>query len=526
MAKRLGDLHQVPVAIVGAGPVGFSLALGLARRGVRCVLLERRAGTSERSKAPAIHVRTREALRLWGVEERLLAAGALRRELTLYDVGRQDRELLTVGFSGLEEEAEQPGLLVLEQGRTEAILLQAVRETGLCDVRFGAEAVGLETGEETARVTIRLGGRQRYVEASYVVGCDGASSFVRQALGLSFDGITYSVRPVLADVRLDDRRDTLPWPRISNRLDGFAFTVRLGEGLWRLVRLERGKPRKEDDVSLEEVRPLVDELLGPGPVEVVWASRFQIHRRAVSRFRVGQVLLAGDAAHVHSPAGGMGMNAGLQDAHNLAWKLASALKGGDTERLLASYDEERRTVTVGRVSRYTDIVTRAFVTVPAPVRALAFVVWRLGIRIPPLRRRNLRRATMIDLGYSTSSLLDPGAQAAGVRLPDPLLRTTAGEEVRLYRLLGYRPVLLEVGEVERIEPHPAIAAVIRIGPGGHSDPSGLLRGLLGGRDGWILVRPDGHVAWARREASGIHQAIDQALGAKERSAVGASAGEI
>ncbi len=403
---------------------------------------------------------------------------------------------------------------MLEQGYTEKLLLEAVQESGMCDVRFGAEVIELAPRADGARVTIQEGGKSRALDAEFVVGCDGASSFVRNALGLPFEGITYSIRPMLADVCVADERDALPWPRIRNTRSGLTFTLRLRRGLWRIVRLERGDPVKGDDVPEEELNDRVQEVLGPGPVKVVWASRFRIHRRSSPRFRVGRVLLAGDAAHVHSPIGGLGMNAGIQDAHNLAWKLAYALRGGDLERLLDSYDVERRAVVVETVSRYTDFNTRAVLQTPSVVREAVFFLWRLAFKIPRLRRMILRRATMIDLDYPASLLLDRRARSAGVRLPNPPLRSREGAEVRLYDLLPNGPVILNIGQDRDLPGNLPVEEVIRIGPGGYLDPTGSLSGLLGGQHGWILVRPDAHITWARDELEGIDVAVKHALGAR------------
>jgi 2-polyprenyl-6-methoxyphenol hydroxylase-like FAD-dependent oxidoreductase len=501
-----------PVAIVGAGPVGLALALGLARHGVRSVLVEREESTSEWSKAPGIHIRTREIFRQWGVEERFLEAGELLRTLTLHSPAPGGRPLASVDFSDLETEADRPGLLILEQARTESLLLEAVRESGLCEVRFATEAVGLEHGGDGATLKLRSPHGSRSLETPFVVGCDGAGSFVRDALGLPFEGITYPVRPMLADVRIDDDRDALPWPRTRNGPGGITTAIRLGPGLWRLIRLERGEPREGEEVPEQELDDRVAEVLGEGPFDRVWASRFRIHRRSSPRFRVGRVLLAGDAAHVHSPVGGLGMNGGIQDAHNLAWKLAYALRGGDTDRLLDSYEVERRAVIVERVSRYTDLATRIFLDSPSTIREAAFLLFRLLLRHPRLRRMNLRRTAMLDLDYPVSPLLSGDERSAGVRLPNPLLRSPDGADVRLYDLLPNTPVLLEFSENYDAGIELPVGDVIRFGPGGYREPSGLLRRLLGAREGWVLVRPDAHVAWARHRVDGMADAVRDALG--------------
>jgi hypothetical protein len=382
----------------------------------------------------------------------------------------------------------------------------------MCDVRFGAEAVALEPGPEGARLTVREGTAERSLEAAFLVGCDGAGSFVRGALGLPFEGLTYALRPMLADVRLADARDALPWPRLRGTRGGLTAALRLRPGLWRLIRLQGPDAADSEEVAASEVEQRVRETLGEGPVEIVWASRFRIHLRSSPRFRVGRVLLAGDAAHIHSPVGGLGMNAGIQDAHNLAWKLAFALRGGDPERLLASYEVERRAVTVEGVSRYADFLTRTFLQTPTPLRAAAFLLLRLGLALPPLLRRMLRRTTMIDLDYPASPLLDARERAAGLRLPNLELRSPEGAVIRLHDLLPAAPVILDVAEERPFAADLPLPTVIRIGPGGHRDRSGRLRGLLGHRDGWILVRPDGHIAWARDRLDGMAEAARRGLG--------------
>jgi 2-polyprenyl-6-methoxyphenol hydroxylase-like FAD-dependent oxidoreductase len=501
----------VPVAIVGAGPVGLALALGLARHGVRSTLIERNAGTSRYSKAPGVHVRTREILRRWGVEDRFVAAGLLENHLRLQRAGSGRGLLASVDFRELDAEADRPGILILEQGETERLLLDAVRETRLCDVRFGTEAVGLTMHADSVSLRLRTDEAYGTIRAGFVAGCDGAGSFVRRAVGLPFDGLTYSLRPMLADVEIAAAGDAQPWPRYSNTSSGLRFTLRLRPGVWRIISLApTGSSAETDRVSDAEVRATTEELLGEAPAGIIWSSRFRIHLRSSPSFRAGRVLLAGDAAHVHSPVGGMGMNAGIHDADNLAWKLAAAIDGCDVDRLLDSYDVERRAVAVERVSRLTDMMTRTFILAPAFVRELGFFAFRRLMRARLVRRRILRSVTMIDLDYPASPLLDGRERSAGVRLPNPLLRRADGGTVRLYDLLPAGPVLLEVGEGTNVRPE-AVAAVIRIGRNALTDPTGLVRGLLGGRDGWILVRPDSHVAWARTEIRGMEAAVRRAL---------------
>ncbi|QVQ54164.1 FAD-dependent monooxygenase [Spiractinospora alimapuensis] len=493
------DSSNTPVVIIGAGPVGLSLALGLAHHGVHSVLLERRSETSERSKAPALHTRTREILRQWGIADALEREGTLVETMNVHSPA--GRRQLTLDFTELAHEALAPGILFLEQAATERILLAAVRASGYCDVRFGAEVTALENDADAVHISYRSGDTQHHLTGRFGVGCDGASSFVRSSLGLSFDGATLPLRASLADVRVDDTRDTLPWPRTHNGSSGIIGAQRLAPHLWRIVRVEPGAARSGTPVPDAEVRSWVDTVLGAGSATVLWANRFQFNRRTSHRFRVGRVLLAGDAAHVFPPVMGQGMNSGIQDVHNLAWKLAEALDGGDHELLLASYDEERRHA-IGAVSRYVAQQTRIGVRAPRPLRIGLVWLMRIAMGVPAMRRRSLGNIAMTDRSYGASALLDPQERAAGVRLPNPELLTPTGDGIRLYDLLPTG------GALVHLDPAPAKAdnapevdglPVVRIGPDGYTDPSGLLRRLLGSSRGWIRVRPDRHVSWARAQ---------------------------
>jgi 2-polyprenyl-6-methoxyphenol hydroxylase-like FAD-dependent oxidoreductase len=498
-----------PVVIVGAGPVGLSLAVALARHGIRSTVLEQAASTSERSKAPAIHVRTREAFQQWGIAERFVEAGTLRQQVRLHRPA-DGKPILSLDFGELRGEADRAGLLVLEQGETERLLLAAAEETGLCDVRFNTTAVGVEQGADSATVIARDGTRTRSYTAEFVVGCDGAGSSVRDAVGQPFDGSTYSLRPMLADVAVPDDRDALEWPRTFNGPDGITTALRIAPKLWRIIWLHVGGS-DPDDVTDREVDDRVAEVLGAGPVDVVWASRFRIHRRSSPRFRVDRVPLAGDAAHVHSPIGGLGMNAGIQDSHNLGWKLAYALRGGARDRLLESYEVERQAVVVESVSRYTDLLTRLFLLSPAPVRAGSFALGRLATAIGPVRRRMARRTAMIDLSCPASPILRRQDRSAGARLPNVELVAPDGTGVRIYDLLRYEPALIDTSSQPGVADAAPIGRIIRIGAGAYQDPSGQLTSLAG-RQAWMLVRPDGHIAWSTRVPDRLTDAIGHALG--------------
>jgi 2-polyprenyl-6-methoxyphenol hydroxylase-like FAD-dependent oxidoreductase len=509
-------VHDTPatsaaVAIVGAGPVGLALALGLARHDVGTLLIERKPATNKQSRAPALHVRTMEILRQWGVADALLAAGTLKRSLPMYHGPDSSEPLLTFDFGDLDDEADDAGVLFIEQGHTERLFLDAVRATGRCDVRFATEAVALEQDEAGVALTLRHDDVEQRVEANYVVGCDGTNSFVRDALGLPFDGFTYPLRATLADVRIDDPRDALPWPRFHNGKHGFTGAQRLAPQQWRIIRVEGGDPTPGEAVPPVELERRVAEVLGSGPIEVLWASRFAFQRRNSPRYRHGRVLLAGDAAHAFPPANGQGMNAGVQDAHNLAWKLAHALRGGNAERLLASYDQERRAI-IGSVSRNVSLLTRVGIQAPRPVRAAVLQLMRAALSMRTARRQRARSMAMLDLDLPASALLDTRDRAAGRRLPNLKLRRSDGSQARLHDLLPYGSCLLDLSEADETPDDLPVDATLPLPMDAAGESDAPLGDLLGGRAGWILVRPDQHVALATSDARALASAARRALG--------------
>jgi 2-polyprenyl-6-methoxyphenol hydroxylase-like FAD-dependent oxidoreductase len=501
------------VLVVGAGPVGLSLALGLAHHGIRSTIVERNASISERSKAPGIHARTLEIFQQWGVADGILAEGNLLTSVTPHSA-RTGEPVLTLPLDELREECRFPGLCILEQGRTERVLLDAVRATGYCDVRFDHELRRFEESEGGVRATMNTGDAESVLAARYLVGCDGAGSTVRDLLGVPFRGITYPVDAVLADVSFDDERAHLPFPRLASDGRRIMFCLRLESGSWRLVAAdpastEEIEPESTVDESL--IRDLVALLWGPGEFETEWSSRFQLHKRCASRFRSGRVLLAGDAAHVNSPVGAQGMNSGIHDAHNLAWKLAAALRGGDEDSLLDSYDIERRDLVLREVNRVTDVMTRA-VLAPASLQTVAVAVAKRLVRLRALRGALMRRATMLAPRYRESPLLSSARAPVGRRVPDVELEGSEGAR-RLHDLIGSGPALLVLDSPLRTLGSAFDGPTIVLGERGWEDRSGILARRLGTR-GVLVVRPDHFVGWAGvvQDAGDLERAVATATG--------------
>lgn len=498
---------EIPVVIIGGGPTGLALALGLSRYNIRSVLVEKDKEISEHSKAPVVHQRTREILEQWKVGEKFIKTGNLVDEFIVRSAGT-NKPLFSLNFEELEREAGKPGLLIIKQSKTERILLKSIKRIGLCTIYFATEAVELEEQEKYVRVKLKTPGGEESIFAKYLVGCDGASSFVRDSLGMDFKGKTYPVRTVLADVKLEGNE--LRWPLLHNGHREISVGMKISEDLWRIIHLESNKNPDEtkEEVSTEEVGQWVKKIFGKTSFEMVWVSPFKIHRRSSPRFRKGNILLAGDAAHIHSPIGGMGMNAGIQDAHNLAWKLAAILGGGNEDKLLNSYETERMAAVVEKVSGNTDFMTRIFLQSPLIIRKISFFLLRKILAIRLLRRKFLKRTTMIDLGYKESDIHLTSKAPAGKRLPNVRLKSSAGTK-RLYRLITTRPVIISMGATK---PNETGLLQIRIKKGFYQDPSGMLSNFLSGKIGWILVRPDLHIAWAGDKKEELLKAVELITG--------------
>jgi 2-polyprenyl-6-methoxyphenol hydroxylase-like FAD-dependent oxidoreductase len=367
--------------------VGLALALGLARCGIEVLVLEKEAGTARHSRAPALWPATQEILARLGVLDVFLREGRVVPRLRFWDVDR-DEKVLELDLRELRGETAHPHLLVLPQSRTEALLLDALLREPSAEVRFRVEVTDLAQDARRVEVVHRSAGRSARAVARVVAGCDGAHSTVRRAIGASFDGATYGVRAALADVEMD-RGLELPFPRFTTR-PRLAVAIRMTDELWRLILPYAAS----DEVSLEQRVADAVEGLFHTKRSPVWQSEFRLHRRASSRFARGRVVLAGDAAHLNSPVGGQGMNAGIRDAERLAGAIARTLDGGALEPL-AAYARSRRREVRGGVNRFTDLLTRALLFGEGRHVRSVLRAGGLALRVGPLRRRFLRRLAML-----------------------------------------------------------------------------------------------------------------------------------
>ncbi|MEI5101002.1 FAD-dependent monooxygenase [Streptomyces sp. PmtG] len=480
--------HDRHVVIAGAGPVGLWLAAELRLGGVPVTVLEARAAPSPHSKALTVHPRTLEVLASRGAVAPFLAEGL---RIPSGHFGALEHRL---DFRVLD--TPYPFTLALPQVRTEALLEERARAAG-ADVRRGHLLTGL--AEHASGVRVEVTGPQggyASLTAAYVVGCDGTRSTVRTAAGIGFPGTDATVWGWLGDVVLD-APPAGPGMSVSTPKGGL-MCVALPGGLHRLVghAPEGQRATPPGRFTLEELRAHVVAITGHdfGMREPRWLSRFGNAARQAETYRRGRVLLAGDAAHMHFPAGGVGLNAGVQDAANLGWKLAAVVRGDAPERLLDTYHHERHPVGAALLEA-TRAQTALMTAYSSDGQALRALLSDAVATVPALSRRLAERLAALDIAYETTftgpyetTFTGPGAARrhplTGWRAPD--LRLADG--VGLFGLLhAGRPVLLD------FDGHgggPSADVVVHQGPpvGTHPAWAGV---------GAALIRPDGHVAWAR-----------------------------
>ena len=407
----------VDVLVIGAGPTGLTMAIELRRRGISCRIVDKSSGPVKHSQALAVQSRTMELFAAMGVVGDALAVGVKARGLVIAASGA---ERAAVSLKGIP--STYPYIFLLTQDRTERILLARLAALGGCVER---ETCLTALTQEVAGVTATLtgaDGRTETVRARYVVGADGAHSAVRHALGVPFAGGAYDDTLWLADVHVsgDVRRDAMLL--CFGNTEAFIALIPIDtEGRFRAII----RPHDHDiaDAPTLPVIQAILDALAPTKLTLhdpIWLSAFRLHHRKATRFRVGRVFLAGDAAHIHSPAGGQGMNTGIQDAANLAWKLAFALRGVATPALLESYHTERDAV-AEQLLRTTDAAFQLVRSRNPLVRRLRDLLLTAVIPHEAVRRRLVPILAQLAIRYKTGAAVvrDPGGGGVQTGRPRP-----------------------------------------------------------------------------------------------------------
>ena len=466
MINTINTAIDTDVLIVGAGPVGLFLANECARRGFRFRIIEEHSSQSEHSKALAIFPRTLEIFDMAGVVGPFLEVA---NRVTSVAVMTHERTLARMRFT--PEESPYSFVAMVPQDVTERLLLEALRQKG-GEVEYETKFVSAEQAKDCVSVTLDQKGEPARLRASFIVGCDGAHSAVRHQLKLPFEGAEYRDSFMLADI---ETNETFPagelqlcpsesgpvaiFPMSSTRRRVVA-TIENGEG---------------EPPSLDLVRNVLAHR-APSGIEAKrlhWSTYFRIHHRHVARLREGRIFIAGDAAHIHSPFGGQGMNTGLHDVWNLVWKLDLFIHGHGNEQLLDSYSAERLPV-IKSVIGTTDFLTKVMGTPNKFAQAFRDTVIPMVSRLAPFQQAFVKRLSELGIAYHGS----PIVEGPGNRYFDDCLRGGEGIRSRFLLLLDD-----EVDSSSRETAEQICASL-----------SSIVKLRLHSRRDIILVRPDGYIA--------------------------------
>ncbi|MGQ5640561.1 MULTISPECIES: FAD-dependent oxidoreductase [unclassified Streptomyces] len=540
--------------VVGAGPVGLTTAHELARRGLRVRLVDAAPAPARTSRAVAVHPRTLETYAQMGVVDGMLPRGRKNRAFTMYAGGCR---LVRLEADYSKMPTSYPYTLVIAQTDTEAVLREAVARLGV-EVEWGTRLTGFEQDADGVHVRLtRADGGEESVRTSWLVGCDGGHSTVRKLLGLELLGEA-SETWMLADAPVDTDLppDTIYWTHTGSQ--ALMMVPYARDGHWRLLDTAPGPDETTGAASPGAAERLSAKLsAGLGRRvrvgEPEWTSVFTFQQRMVPRMHVGRVFVAGDAAHVHSPASGQGMNTGIQEAYNLAWKLAQVEQGHAGRELLDTYSEER--VPIGRDLLGSTRTATFLVQLKNLLASAALPVVFAVVRAVPALRRAIQRKVLggmsgLRIGYAESSLTTvevyeqvcsagpvvvfgpvptpgpgPGERVTAARVHDPeepgcrALR----DELRDPRWT----LLLAAGGTGPGDAPAGVAVTAAVqysewlsvrtvggerpdAPAPLTDPGGRLRSALGLAPGcWLLIRPDGYAA--ARGTLLTRAALDRAL---------------
>ncbi|MDB5100591.1 MAG: hypothetical protein JWM80_5012 [Cyanobacteria bacterium RYN_339] len=505
---------EARVLVVGAGPTGLMLAGWLARLGVPALVVDKKDGPSRETRALGVQARTMETYDMLGLGAEALAGGVPARGFNMWVHHRHVGRLQFADMAA--DVSPHPYMFIFGQDKNEAMLLAHLRAHG-GDVQWRTELVGLTQDDQGVAVTLKgPDGVLRVENVAWVCGCDGASSGVRHAVGVGFPGGTYEHRFFVADVGASGGLKPHEVNLCLDEARFGAFFPMPGEGRWRVVGMLEQHLLDRQDLTFEDVRGDVEAHFPAKVTEVTWFSTYNVHHRVAEHFRVGRVFLLGDAGHIHSPAGGQGMNTGLMDATNLGWKLAMVCHGTTDDRLVWSYAPEREPF----ARQLVETTDRAFSLVTSDNGLARFV--RTGLApglfpiltaIPAVRAEIFGVISQTRVNYRRGPIskgalegVQPGDRLPWVRFTDDYTNYDGLKDLApRVHVYGELPAGLE----DWVLGHPGLA--IQKHP---FTPEAARKGLR--LNAVYLVRPDGYVGYAalRFSASELDAYLRDAWGYK------------
>jgi 2-polyprenyl-6-methoxyphenol hydroxylase-like FAD-dependent oxidoreductase len=446
------------VLVIGAGPVGLFCANELTRHGLRCRIIEKKTNLSEHSKALGIHIRTMDVMADCDFLDEMFAQGLKINQVCFKSKGK---ELVRASFEGVK--AKWRFILDLPQNETEAILYKGLAEKGI-PVEWQTELIDLRQDKESVHATLKAGERVEEIKASWLIACDGAHSTVRHLSQLDFVGAPYKQQWWLADLTIDWH---LPPDSMYAYLhaDGPLACFPITASRYRLVMttpLNQDKTPTIEDITAVFNQRSSDKAQLSNPI---WLTKFNLHHRQIQQYRRNRIFLAGDAAHIHSPIGGQGLNTGLQDIYNLVWKLALVEKGLAKETILDSYHAERYAVGAS-VLKKTDVMTRMILLKNPFLIFLRNMFMSFIMSFAAIRKKLATNIAGLDISYAGSPIVVQSGSnfKAGYFLTDFHLRDVHHQKRMLSQITkgtAHHLFLFEGLESSNIQPLIVIAQYIQ-----------------------------------------------------------------
>jgi len=482
------------ILIVGAGPTGMTAAIEMKRAGLDVRIIDKSDHLARYSQALVVQARTLEQFQRYGIAEEMIAHGRRLREAKFYSEGK-----LIVDFKLNKVESRYPFALFIPQSETERILNDFMESLGVRTERC-VELVALSQDGKVRTALRHADGQMEEVSAPWVIGCDGAHSAVREKTGTAFEGGGVGLSFYLGDCEVEG--EDVPRDELSLHVHhgDVLFMARLTEGTVRLIGvLHEQSANAKKEIGVEDLQRIVNRIGVRVKIKSAeWLTPFHVNDRQAKHYRVGNVFLAGDASHIHSPVGGQGMNTGIQDAANLCWKLAAVARGAD-DKLLDSYEEERGKVGKALLhftERGLKLATTANPILGRARDALAPIVTML----PPVKRNAAGFISETAIEYRSSSIVrdygGDGHLRAGDRLPDLPIRNSGARSTLLadwtsprHRVIGLN---LDADDIETLKHSLPRAEVVSLST---RELNFEGKRLLGDDGKLFVLRPDGYLGF-------------------------------
>lgn len=484
---------QPQVLIVGAGPTGLALALGLEKQGIPFRIIDKNKGPGEASRAMTVHARILEFYHQFGFVDEIVHSGIPVQQVEIYKDNKQ-RAKMNLGCIG-KGLSPFPYVLSLPQDEHERILINQLKAKGIC-IEWDTKLISFHQEEDRVHVITTKQGIEKKHHYAYLCGCDGAHSSVRKGLGFDFAGGTYEQVFYVADVLSETHIEGLQMKLFKDGF-GLIFPIRTTNSLRLISLVPQALLDKKSEINFTEIVPYIEANLGVHTNKVNLFSTYKVHHRVSEHFRKGRVFIAGDAGHVHSPAGGQGMNTGIGDAINLSWKLAAVLKEKAKEELLDSYEEERMDFAKNLVATtdrmFSGIVGKGFSTKMIREVLIPYIVPKMT-GISSIRKALFKAVSQIRIHYRNSMLSTgmAGAIHGGDRLP--WVQGQGGDNFKPLQTFDWQ--FHVYGEVKVDLRELAKTATIPL----HEFPwTASMREAGMSPGSMFLIRPDGYVALADSE---------------------------